>query len=158
MKMQAKGLDEVKKWIEDSCPKQVKKDVKASLKDGAQPILEKAKADAPQRSGKLAASLKIKAGGGRKGKGRISVSVRTDAKSLFQGETFYAGMQEFGWDQVPTFNIGTKIYSYPRGWQPTTHREGKHFMKRAIDEAASAAVEKFAESLKAKVEAMKVKK
>lgn len=55
-----------------------------------------AKGYAPERTGALVASLKVRAAPRRRGKPwLVSTSVRT-GKSLFSGETFYGGFLEYG--------------------------------------------------------------
>lgn len=157
MEIKAKGIDQVQGFLEDLVNKEAKKIAKAASRDGCKPLLAQAQANVPVRTGKLKASLKIKTGGGTKGKNRVSASVRTDSKNLYKGDTFYAGMIENGWEQVPTYRIGGRIKSMPRKSQPTTKREGRKYMRRAIEQGAAAAVEAFAASVKVRFEALKVK-
>jgi HK97 gp10 family phage protein len=125
--------------------------VRSSLRPGAKLMQQQAKADAPKRTGKLANSIKVKSGGTRKGVVKVLV-VTSENDSLYRGETFYGAFQEFGYNKVPYTLVDGKIRSQPKGTEPLTPVEGRHFLQHAAEQQGQAAVDAFTEEAGKRIE------
>jgi len=73
---------------------EAKKIVRKAAREALRPVLSQAKANAPEDTGRLVASLKIRAL--KRSRKRFGATVQTAAGN-FQGETYYGGFQEWGW-------------------------------------------------------------
>jgi HK97 gp10 family phage protein len=141
------GLEDVERMLRGLEAGPGKKLVRASLRVGAKVISKAAKAGAPKRTRRLADSIRVRSGG-TKG-ARISVLVATsETDSMFKGDTFYGAFQEFGWNKAPTWHGrgDGQIHSRSRGTYgkgEATKMPGLHFMRKAADAAADAAIDAF---------------
>lgn len=128
--------------------------VKAGLREGAKVIQAESKALAPKRSGKLAESIRVKAGRKSKKRTTTSMLITTSSKDkAFTDDQYYGGFQNFGYEKVNTYRGARgRIYSVKRGAGPTTKVPGLHFMEKAAKAATSAAIEKMAETIGKKID------
>lgn len=76
-----------------------KKVVRQAMRQALKPVLAAARANAPEESGVLRRSIKIRAVKRRK-KGVIGLEIRTDAKTM-GGDAFYAAFIELGTSDKP---------------------------------------------------------
>lgn len=98
------GLNELLTRLRDAKGNQEAKNaLRTGLRAGAKRILSAVKAYAPVDTGALEESLKVRAiKRSRKNKDSVGVTIGTRASdNLFVGETFYAGMQEWGTVKMP---------------------------------------------------------
>lgn len=112
-----------------------RKVVTKALRAGAKVIQQRAKANAPRRSGLMASKIKVRAskyiGNRRKKRGEIAINAQI-GKGDFKGDTFYGAFQEFGWKSGKRVTKGQ-----------TDNRkqiQGKHFMERAGKQGESEAI------------------
>lgn len=98
-----------------------KRILRDALRPAAKVILEASKRGVPRRTGRMAASLKVKAGKrSRKRPNAVTFVVQT-AEGDFKGETYYAAFLEYGHRAGPRA-LGTK----------RRHIEGKRYLKLAL--------------------------
>lgn len=95
-KISVTGDKELDRILATFTPKIQKKLQRRACRRAAKPVLNYAKGYVPVRDGELEASLRIRGMQKIKQKNLVGVSVSTNSKSLFMGNTFYGGFQEFG--------------------------------------------------------------
>ncbi len=122
-----------------------------SLRAGARVILAQARADAPVKSGRLRANLKIKVARKRTGEDAALKVTNTP-------EAFYAALINKGWMKAPVFRASTgAIYSLSkaiaekRGLTPT-FIPGTHFFDKAFDYTDDIALKTTTDALAAGIE------
>jgi HK97 gp10 family phage protein len=145
--IEVKGLKELEAKLRELAKPQ--KIVRQGLRAGAKPIQKTAKALAPKQSGKLAKSIRVRAGKPNK-KGRLTVIVTTSGKdNLFTGATYYGAFVELGHFTGRRLKVkGKAAYHAASLAAGRKHVPGKHFMLRAAEQAAGAAVAAFIAKLK----------
>lgn len=118
--------------------------VSKALRAGAKVIQQRAKANAPVRTGILKRAITVRAskyiGKRKKQRGEVAINAQIGAGN-FKGKTFYGAFQEFGWKS---------------GWRGQKRGrkqiEGKHFMQRAGDQSKSEVLAVILSTLKAGIE------
>lgn len=106
------------------------------------PVADRAKSNAPKRSGRLRRSIKVRAM--KRSRSRIGARVTSSGTDHnFKGRTFYGGFQEFGWRagrRTRNSDFGVKKRKRRTAAQSATAAErdsarrpikGREFMKRA---------------------------
>lgn len=96
MKMSITGDKELDRILATLEPRVQKRIERKAARRAAKPVLKYARGYAPYYSGDLEASIKIRGLQKSKRKNVVGVSVMTNDKSIFEGETYYGGFQEFG--------------------------------------------------------------
>src|SRR4051794_30652775 len=91
--MKIEGGKEIDEALGALEKKVARKYLRKALREGAKPILDQAKADAPELTGLLKKSIKISAGKMKNGVMKAIVGLN---KKWFTGRTYYAAWQEFG--------------------------------------------------------------
>lgn len=137
------GLKELEEALAELSPKVMQEVEKTTLREIAKPVLADVKSNAPKGATlRLSESFKIRAM--RRKKGRVGVQIIT-SKGWFQGETFYAAFQEFGW------RVGKRKTVHRREAKETFDKRrqipGKHFVEKAYDAARPNYVARFREKL-----------
>lgn len=117
-----------------------KRILRDALRPAAKLVLEAAKRSVPRRTGRMAGSLKVRAGKrSRKRPNAVTFIVQT-AEGDFKGATYYAAFLEYGHRAGPR-PLGTK----------RRHIEGKRYIKRALasvdDQARALAIKLVKEGL-----------
>jgi HK97 gp10 family phage protein len=94
VKIEITGADEIIKALDELGPKVEKKILRKAVRKGLKPLLDEAKARAPEDTGKLKQSLTIRAAKSRK-RGTIALEVRPNERK-FDGEFYYPAVVEYG--------------------------------------------------------------
>jgi HK97 gp10 family phage protein len=131
MDVQVKGLTECLNALKELDSKVQKSILRKGLRAGAKIVLAAAKADAPERTGRLKRNLKVR--GGKSGKGKVGLTVGASAKD-FTGPAFYASFLEYGYHTRPR---KTSI-STASGRKPI---EGQHFLLKAYEQTKEDALD-----------------
>ncbi len=122
--------------------------------------MDAVKRNAPRATGRLARSIRLRAM--KRSRSRVGARITTNAyDNLYQGKTFYAAFQEFGWKtgkRVRNTDLGIKRFKRRTESQvnEATRREGrrrqvpaKSFMKRAAEARKDAALKIYKEEIEA---------
>src|SRR6185437_13388918 len=129
------GMQEAIEALKSLNNKLERKIIRQGLRAGAKVLKSAAQSEAPERTGLLKSSIKVRAG--KRTKNSISVNVATSAND-FQGKAFYAGFLLYGW------RIGKRSLGDARKLQPANN-----FFKRAFDatgeQAAQTAIDTWKE-------------
>lgn len=121
------GLDEAIRKLRE-LPKRVQgKTIRPALRAAAKLIQQEAKSLAPSDTGQLRRNIKARAG--KRARNRISMVVQ-NKDGDYQGETYYAAFQEFG------YRVGPRRLGSGRTAVP-----GRHFMEQAGKNKARAAID-----------------
>jgi len=114
--MKLVGEKRLIRLLERSAPKAAKKAIRKGSRDGSKIITRAAKANAPEKSGRLGRAIKTRAA--KRRRGFIGTVTRIGA-GAFLDETFYGGFQEWGWK------------TGKRGSENRRQIPGKHFLEEA---------------------------
>ena len=119
------GLKELDRKMRALEPAMQKKIIRKAARRAAKPVLDRARAFAPRRSGALERSLKIRALRRSRRRTAIGVQVSTD-KGWFKGDEFYGAFVELG----------------------TKHIEAKKYLRDARDQSRGAVKEVWIKELR----------
>lgn len=137
-----KGAKETAAKLDALDKKVRRKVVSKAIRAGAKVIQQRAKANAPVRSGALKKAIVVRGskyvGRRKKKRGEVAFNAQIGAGN-FKGKTFYGGFQEFG-RHVGKRSAALRDYRRATGEDPRRFIEGKHFMEQAGKQGASAAV------------------
>ena len=141
------GLEEVRASF-DRLPDAVKNRVqKFAMKKAAAPVMAKARANAPVRSGKLRDSIVVRPLK-RKRKSRvIGVKVGPSA-GLYKGDEYYAAFIEFGYEATERYQDSRGRWHSKKRGTATTPVEAKPFLRPALDQTKDEASRIFRVEIK----------
>jgi len=122
------GGKQIEKALKELEPKLAKKVVRKACRDGAKVLKEEIEKTAPQDTGALAASVKIKTKF-RKG---IASATAEIGEGNFKGETFYAAMVEFGTSKQP-----------PQGYMQQAFDNKKEQVAKQTEDAIRQGIDKI---------------
>lgn len=131
------GAKELDKALGDLDVKVATKVLDKALRKAAKPLLDAARDMAPERTGALKRSIKVRKGKSRNGLRSVVIGV---GDKWFLGDEFYAAFQEFG---------------HKQGSRKLANREqvpGEHFIEHAYDEQKEAAANALIATLRALIE------
>ncbi len=90
------GSDELNRKLASLTNAQAREAIRKAARPALKPCLQTARRVAPKASGRLRRSIKVRSIA--RSRTRIGAKVTTSASdSLYSGETFYGGFQEWGW-------------------------------------------------------------
>jgi HK97 gp10 family phage protein len=138
--IEAKGIQQVQQALKELDDKVSRSILRKGLRQGAKVVLAAAKADAPERTGRLKRNLKVRNKKG--GKGKAALSVGAAAKD-FTGEAFYSSFIEYGYSTRPSVTGKNAI----RKKIP-----GQHFLKKAFEQTGEQAISTTIESWQQQIE------
>jgi HK97 gp10 family phage protein len=137
------GVEELKLSLRELPKNVADKHMRKALRAGAKIIQSQCISDAPERSGKTAAAIKVRAG--KRKKNSVSMMV-TLSKAMFPTGLFYVGFINYGWKWKP--------HSSKKGVADNTtaseHKiPGTRWLNKAFAKAKDAAHEAIVAVLKA---------
>lgn len=124
--MKVQGLQEATQALRELDRKAQKRIVRKALRAGGKVIQDKARTEAPTRTGALKRNVKIR--GGRASKGSVALNIGIGARD-FTGKTFYGGFVQYG------HRIGKRALGSKRKLVPPNE-----FLTRAFDATKEQAV------------------
>jgi HK97 gp10 family phage protein len=136
--MRITGMEETRKALDNLDREVQKKILRKGLRKGCKVMLRIAKADAPFKTGKLKRNIKIRSGGVKYGKLRMTVGI---GNKDYTGEAFYAAFLLYGW------RVGSRKLGDARRQVPPNN-----FLRRAYESAGEQAVTTTLESWKELIE------
>lgn len=111
-------------------PKLVRKIMRKALRAGGKIILRLARQYAPSRTGLLRRSLGIRVGKVKNNQPGYEAVIIGTTKKRFQGKSFYAWFQEFGWHQGS--RKGAQMRKKLGLNDNRRVHDGKHYLERAM--------------------------
>lgn len=111
--------------------------IKRETRPFSKMITAKAQSNAPVKTGRLRKSIKTRVvKNSKKSKLKIIGTSTITGEGFFKGDTYYGGFQEFGW------HVGSRSLGDDRRFV-----EGKHYMKKAVDELGPSSLRGAANSI-----------
>ncbi len=123
------GVEEMKAALMEFPAKVATKHLRRGLREGAKVIRLQCVADAPVRTGLTRSAIKVRAG--KKKRNTISAMVAI-GEGDFKGDTFYAGMVNYGW------RVGSRKLGLARRFVP-----GTRWLNKAFDKSKDLALQVF---------------